>query len=318
MDIVWTEMRFPVSDGHELQVYETGASDGVPVIYLHGGPGSGFNKKNADLFDLKQVRLIAFDQRGCGQSTPQGFEGLANNTTAHLIADIEALRKSRGLGQVVLYGSSWGSTLAVEYAKAYTQNVCLLLLASTFVARREDQEWSFEGVKTFYPDAYAQLVEGLPKGVKPQDYLYAGIMSENADRQFDAAFRFDRFGATICQLEPEVVAEADITPASINRARLLLHYAANDFYLPDAAKGVLTGIENLRDVPVGMIHGRYDMDCRPEAAALLASNLPQVGLRFVTGGHSTSDMPYRAEIRAMIAAKLAEIQPISAKKAASK
>lgn len=303
----WKTWRFPVTDGHTLQVYETGAANGMPVISLHGGPGSGFNTSNSDLFDLSRVRLIGFDQRGCGQSVPTGHAGLQNNTTQKLVADIEALRQHLRLGRVVVHGGSWGSSLAVEYAKAYPASVRQLLLMSTFVARREDQEWSFEGVKIFFPDAYAELAAGLPNGTKPQDYLLDAIMSGDPAREADAAYRFDKFGCAICSLEPKPFTRDMVTPDSINRARLLLYYAANDFFISPAL-GVLDGIEALRDTPVAMVHGRYDMDCRPLAAAMLAASLPKATLQFALGNHVPSDPVYRAAIKAMIAERIAEIR----------
>lgn len=290
----------PVSDGHRLFYRIEGPRDGIPVLFLHGGPGSGFPDAYTAFFADKPVRLIAFDQRGTGQSTPRG-PGPAN-TTQHLLHDIEQLRTELGIAQWYVAGHSWGSTLALLYALAYTDHCTGLLLASLFLGRRRDQEQTFRNAMIHAPDLFRKMCDGLytgaPDPVRFEHELYKRLHSEDPDEQYDAAYRFDQISSVLVRLQPRPVERSNITEASLNKVRILLDYAAHDFFIPDNI--ILDQAERLTHMPIWLLHGQSDLDCLPQQALDLKTRLPQIDLRLVEGAHSLLEEPYRTRFQDMI------------------
>ncbi|HVZ31669.1 MAG TPA: prolyl aminopeptidase, partial [Polyangiaceae bacterium] len=163
--------RFAVSGGHELYYEESGNPKGKPVVFLHGGPGGGTEPKHRRFFDPARYRIVLFDQRGCGQSTP--FASLENNTTWHLVEDMETLRRQLGIERWQIFGGSWGSTLALAYAETYPERVSELVLRGIFLIRREEIRWFYqEGASWVFPEAWQHFVEHIPAAER-DDLLHA-------------------------------------------------------------------------------------------------------------------------------------------------
>jgi proline iminopeptidase len=282
----------PVSDGHVLAYYQYGNPNGPPILFLHGGPGSGFNPNRADQFApvLHQYQLISFDQRGSGQSTPLG--SMQANTTPHLLADIEMLRHHLGIDHWVVTGSSWGSALALLYAQAYRERCVQLILSSVFLARRQDQAWTFHTARTYFADIFAQVDQliGCNPAENLEQALLTGLQSTNFATQQQTAYAFALMTDFLCNLQPKGVALDKIGPRAIAAATILLSYAAKDFDL-DPKLGVLAACDKLQDLPISLLHGRYDMDCPITQAFTLKDHVPQLDLRIASGNHSNSEEP---------------------------
>jgi proline iminopeptidase len=289
--------------GHRLHVQQFGPKDGIPLLFLHGGPGSGFDVKYYDNFykDLP-VRFISFDQRGCGKS--QLFGNLESNTTQHLLADIENIRTHFGIEKWIVAGHSWGSTLALLYAQSCLERCNQLLLSSIFLGRRKDQEWTMKGSQVFFPDAYGEMIEGLSSDPDAdiQPILYKMLTEGTGEQQKEAAFRFMRFGANLVRLNPQIVTMSEIDDRAVNMAKILLHYALNDFFIED--NQILENMSKLDGIPVSILHGRLDMDCRVEQAFELKAAIPHAQLYLVDGSHSLSEEPMRSAYSNMISKAL--------------
>ncbi len=276
----------PEDKGHTVAWAQYGNPRGAPVLFFHGGPGSGFHDFYTSLFDLERVRLITFDQRGTGQSQPVGE--MRGNTTADILRDAERLRALLGLRTWAVSGHSWGASLALLYAKYARQATTQLVIASLFGARPSDQMWSFEGVARFFPDAVAALVALCPQTAEPLSLgqRMAQLMASGSEAErTELAYRMSMLGEACCKMAPAPVERSEITPEKVQKLSVLLAYAAADFFLPEGA-GVFDGLEVLRDLPITLVHGRFDFDCPPETAYQLQALLPQTKLVMVQGSHS--------------------------------
>jgi len=215
--------RLWVDEIHSLYWEECGNPDGVPVVFLHGGPGGGCSTSSRLFFDPARYRIVLFDQRGAGRSTPNGE--LRNNTTAHLIADLERLRKFRGIDAWHVFGGSWGSTLAVAYAQEFAEACLSLTLRGIFLMREWEIRWLFEAGRLFRPQAWETLLGGLPPELQEGDPLegYAKLL-EHPDHavRLAAARRWSTFEATLANLIPNStrIAEANETPVAYAMARI--------------------------------------------------------------------------------------------------
>ena len=289
----------PVSHGHRLYYPETGNPQGIPLLFLHGGPGSGCNPAHAHLLYPQGFRLIMFDQRGCGLSTPRGW--LLNNTTQAILSDIEALRHHLNIQQWAVYGGSWGATLALEYAKQFTPYISALLLRGTFLARREDWVWfSFpNGVAKQHAPEYTQLLSALKTrwGQDPMLRLYSLLTNPDlpAEIAYRAALAWDRWEATVMGISPPAFnPDSSTWPARIERIRVYTHYAYHHFFLP--ADGVLPGIDALRHLPIMAVHGLNDKVCRYQNLQVLGHYLPEMGCWPVAAGHGLHEPHLQAAL----------------------
>jgi proline iminopeptidase len=283
----------PSDNGHDVAWYEFGSPHGLPVLFLHGGPGSGFGRDYLNFFPLERVRLIAFDQRGCGQSKPLGK--LEHNNTDKLLYDIERLREQAGVDRWIVAGHSWGTTLAVIYAKAYAQYCRKLLLVSFFGGQPHDQEWTFDGLKIFFPEEVAALHSLKPPG--DARHLREWIIDAlNGPAQLETAFALSRLAGAASRLTPKPVQREDITEATVINWRLLFHYGYHDFFVPP---GELLRDVSMLTMPIYLLHGRFDMDCPIEQAYRLKAALPKTDLKIVSGNHSSSEEPMFSAFRAL-------------------
>jgi proline iminopeptidase len=305
-------MNLPVTQGHVLHYAESGNPAGIPLLFVHGGPGSGCNPAQASLLYPQGFRIIQFDQRGCGQSTPGG--SLLGNRTAALVRDMETLRQHLGIAQWVIYGGSWGATLALEYTKHYPQQVLGLLLRGAFLARQEDWEWFSlpHGVAQQFPAAYQDLLHtlGAQTGENPACRLYRHLL--NPRTRQEAAYRYtlawDCWEASVMGVPlPTFNPDPQNWQARINRARVYTHYCTHQFFL--TPQGVLPGLEAIRDIPALLVHGLDDQVCRYESAQKLADTLPQLQLLPVKAGHGMHEPALQTALQQAMAQLYSNLLP---------
>lgn len=278
-------------DGHEIYVEQSGNPNGQPILFLHGGPGGGTGAKQRRFFDPKHYLIILFDQRGCGQSKPLGE--IKDNTTAHLLHDIEAIRKHFKIDSWILFGGSWGSSLALEYAINYSDKVKGLILRGIFLSRESELNWFLRDVEHFFPELYKKLIDHRP-GINKDNLIekYSQLIFHGSqDEAEKAAFSWNQFEGSILKLFPdEGVGEVD----SINyafelaRAKVQMHYIINNCFIN--GEEILDKANVLKSKPIVIVQGRYDMVCPPKTAYELTVKLPQAKLIMVPdAGHSASE-----------------------------
>ncbi|HIN65675.1 MAG TPA: prolyl aminopeptidase [Candidatus Obscuribacterales bacterium] len=281
-----------VGDGHWLYVEEVGRRDGVPCIFLHGGPGSGAQHMHRRLFNPEQHYVILYDQRGAGRSHP--YLSLAANTTDHLIADIEKIRQHFAIDQWLVVGGSWGSTLAIAYAQQHQERVSGLVLRAVFLASRAETEWAFvTGPQIFWPElyrAFADYIDEAERGDVLGAYVRRLTHSDPAIHR-PAAQIWHAYERALSELVPsKVEISADYSqdnpmpPTPIVEAQ----YIAHDFFL--RPNQLLDGAPRLRSIPGAIIQGRYDLLCPPKAAYDLSQRWGNCELQIAEGvGHAMTE-----------------------------
>jgi proline iminopeptidase len=278
--------QLAVGGGHTIHVEECGDPRGFPAVFLHGGPGSRTRAVHRRFFDPQFYRIVLFDQRGCGQSTPLGRT--ADNTTQHLVADIEAIRNDLGLDRVMVFGGSWGSTLALAYAVAHPDRVAGMVLRGIFLATRAEVGWYLDALRNFVPEAWEALAQGEGGSLLAR---YHGLVSEQDDRRaLAAARRWVAYEEAIMDLDAGNKAAGPAGGAAdvLARARVQLHYLVHDCFLEPGE--FASGLGRLDGVPALIVQGRLDLVCPPRAAFELARLLPRAELRLVErGGHSATE-----------------------------
>jgi proline iminopeptidase len=269
--------RLAVGDGHELQVEEHGPADAPPTLALHGGPGSGMRLEYRWL-DPKQHRVIRFDQRGCGASTPLG--SLSANTTWHSVADIECLRLALGITRWRVFGYSWGSTLALAYAQTHPHVVSALVLQGLWLFRRADLHWQFGGggMRWLVPDGWARYIGHLSEAERadPMAAYHARIHGADGAVARAAAAHWNEFEAHYSSLVPDFSYNGHDDPHGrrLARARILTHYAAHGGWF-DSENHLLDGVARVRHIPAVLIHSRYDLICPFDGAWALHQAWPE-------------------------------------------
>ncbi len=279
-----------VSDIHQIYFEECGNPEGVPVIFLHGGPGSGCNPMQRRFFDPKHYRIILFDQRGCGRSTPQGE--VRGNTTDDLVYDIEAIRNHLGIAKWHVFGGSWGSTLALAYALQYASNVKSLVLRGIFLSRSMELKWFLGEVKLFFPEPWEKLCEFLPadKRHNPIEAYAALVFSDDSTLSIPAAIRWNTFESSIMTLLPKDFSGNKINgDIELARARVQIHYIQNHCFV--GHRDLLAEAKaKLSNIPTSIIQGRYDMVCPPQTAWELSQAMPHAEFVMVEdAGHSATE-----------------------------
>ncbi len=279
-----------VEDGHQVYIESYGNIDGVPVLFLHGGPGLGCKDTDKDFFNPEKFYLIFFDQRGAGKSLPYG--SLKANTTQHLLDDILRILDYYELDKVVLFGGSWGSTLALLFAIAHPERVSGMVLRGFFPANRRCTDY-FEkgGTQLFFPEAWERYIGLVPdlERVNPTAYYFKMMQSEDATVRKRYAYEYQRYGAAMMKLE---IGDAAIetlfeTGDFETKARIQAYYSINHFFIPD--EYIFDNIAAIKTIPTWIIHGRYDMICPPIYAYELYHQLSNAHLKMVLGGHIASD-----------------------------
>ncbi len=291
----------PLSDGHVMYWEQVGNPNGKPVLFLHGGPGAGAGAVHRRFFDPNIWRVVIFDQRGAGRSTPLG--GLNANTTPYLVADIEALRKFLGLERFLLFGGSWGSTLALAYAQAHPEVVIGAVLRGIFLGRAQELEWFLYGLARIFPDVHATFSQFLPEAERGD--LLAGYLTRlrdsNPEIHGPAARAWSVYEGSCSTLMPNIEAVSAFAHdrTAIGLARIEAHYFANDLFLPEG--GLLNHMEALHNIPGEIVQGRYDMICPAQSAFDLAAAWPSARLTLVPdAGHSALEPGVRTALIAAL------------------
>jgi proline iminopeptidase len=281
----------PVGDGHSLYVEECGKPDGLPVLFVHGGPGGGCRETDRCFFDPEKYRIILFDQRGCGRSTPHG--SLAHNTTAHLIADIEHIRQTLDIEKWLVFGGSWGSTLALLYAESHAERVLGLILRGIFLCRARDIQWFYQsGASYIFPDYWQDFVSQIPESERHDMVAayYRQLTSGNEIERMGAAKAWSVWEGRCATLQPNpaVVNHFASPRFALALARIEAHYFINNcFARPNQ---ILEDAHKLADIPGVIIHGRYDIVCPIEQATALAKAWPNAQLEIIReAGHASSE-----------------------------
>lgn len=265
-----------VGEGHLIHVEECGNPAGTPVVFIHGGPGSGCNAGHRRYFDPAHYRVVLADQRGCGRSTPLG-ETRANSTD-RLIRDLETIRQRLRIERWILFGGSWGATLALRYAQTFPDTVSAMVLRGSFLARPEDLEWFFggAGAARVFPDAYDDFVHPVPDGERrdlPGAY-YRRIHGPDEGVALAWARTWSAWGNRVVTWTlPSLEAEDEIDPQRLlAKVRIETHYAVNRHFL--AERPLLDAVGRLPDVPIAIVHGRRDLICPFDAAWTLHRAIP--------------------------------------------
>ncbi|GMV18884.1 MAG: prolyl aminopeptidase [Polyangiaceae bacterium] len=281
--------RLSVSDGHELYWEESGNPQGKPVVFLHGGPGAGTEPKQRRFFDPARYRIVLFDQRGSGKSTPHA--SLEDNTTWHLVSDIEALRAHLGIERWQVFGGSWGATLALAYAEKHPERVSELVLRGIFMLRQWELRWFYqEGASRMFPDAWEKYLAPIPEAERG-DLIAAyhrRLTSPEREVRQEAARAWSIWEAATSFLYANLahVAHAGEDEFSLAFSRIECHYFVNRGFFARESQ-LLDDAVKLRHLPTTIVHGRYDVVCPLENAWDLARVLPHANLRIVPdAGHS--------------------------------
>jgi proline iminopeptidase len=290
-----------VTHDHMLHVERAGNPSGIPVLFLHGGPGAGINGNYRWPFDLEEYDVIAFDQRGCGQSKPFGC--LEHNTAQDLIEDIEAIRLHLGIERWTVFGGSWGATLALLYAIAHPKRVTQLTLRGVFLARQQDFDWFLNphgGAAQVYPDAYQTfkaLVPHLHDTTDITNAFYAMFASDDETLAQKALSAWFNWEGAISKLLPDKSPSSEVASTQQVKSLALLecHYLKHHCFI--AENFILENAHVLSEIPVEIVHGRYDMVCAVSAAQALHDVLTQSQLYIVdNAGHSASEPGIRSQL----------------------
>jgi proline iminopeptidase len=282
---------------HRIYYEVCGNPTGLPVLFVHGGPGGGCDTDHRRFFDPEHYRIILVDQRGCGRSTPHA--SLIDNSTPHLIDDFEVIRTHLNIKQWVLFGGSWGSTLSLAYAIAHPERILGLILRGIFLARTHEINWIMQhGASMMAPEAWNRFISLLNED-EQEDILsayYQRLTNDDLSIQQTAALHLARWEAEISTLKPDAALIKHFTEPdfSLALARIEIHYLYHQCFLN--SNTLLEHIDTLKDLPVHIVQGQYDLICPPNSAWTLAQALPQATLTFTQAGHAASEPETQAAL----------------------
>jgi proline iminopeptidase len=298
---IYEKNLLKVDDLHEIYYEVCGNPKGKPVVFLHGGPGSGCNPTQRRFFDPSHYRIVLIDQRGCGRSTPQGET--QRNTTADLVSDIDAVRKALNIEQWLVFGGSWGSTLALSYALAFPPHVTGLILRGIFLSRPSELNWFLGDVAHFYPEVWYTLIAYLPINERNNvlSAYHQRIFSHDSAVNIPAAEQWNAFENAIMRLVPNEPKAADskdtktsLSPTEqgaieVARARVQIHYIQHHCFVDGEV--MLKDVTQLAHIPTIIVQGRYDMVCPPKSAWELSRAMPHAEFYIVQdAGHSAMEV----------------------------
>lgn len=285
------QFKLPVTPPHELYVEECGTPGGIPVLFLHGGPGAGCEEYHRRFFNPEFYRIILFDQRGAGKSTPHAE--LENNTTWDLVADIEAIRQHLKIDRWVVFGGSWGATLALAYAQSQPQRVLGLILRGVFLCRPREVDWFYqEGANRIFPDYWEQFVNVIPAAERHNMVAayYQRLTSRDELIRMQAAKAWSAWeGRTVTLRGNKHVVDHFTHPhIALSLARIECHYFMHASFMQE--NQLLRDAHKLHDIPGIIVQGRYDIVCPMESAWALSKAWPQAELQIVAdAGHSAAE-----------------------------
>ena len=286
--------RLPVDDLHDLYWEQSGNAEGVPVVFLHGGPGAGASPVHRRFFDPDHYRIIIFDQRGAGYSKPRAE--VTDNTTAHLIADIEALRRHLGVDRWLVFGGSWGAALALAYGIEHADRCLGFVLRGIFLCRRHEVDWFMDGLKSVYPEAWRNFAGHIDEAGQNNllDAYHALLIDPDPAVHMPAAQVWSRFESSCSRLlhtppqGPAPGSPGGAHPTTLGLARIEAHYFRNNMFM--AKNHLLDNVDAITHLPAVIVQGRYDMICPVASADELSRAWP--GAEYVIvpdAGHSAME-----------------------------
>ena len=281
--------RLRVSPVHELYYEQCGNPDGLPVVFLHGGPGGGTTPDYRRFFDPTTYHIVLFDQRGSGQSTPHA--SLEENTTWHLVSDIERLREHLGVGSWVVFGGSWGSTLALAYAQTHPERARALVLRGIFLCRPKEIQWFYqEGASAIFPDVWEQYVAVIPEAERGDmvGAYHRRLTSDDEAVRLEAARAWSVWEGSTSKLflDPDFIQRFGDPEFALAFARIECHYFMNDAFF-ETDNYLIENVDKIRGVPAVIVQGRYDVVCPMMSAWELHRAWPEAELKVVPdAGHS--------------------------------
>ena len=289
----YTAYDLSVDPIHTIHVREYGNHEGKPVVFLHGGPGSGCQPDHARFFNPEKYRIILFDQRGCGRSTPCGE--LTDNSTWHLVEDMEKIREHLSITQWLLFAGSWGATLALVYAEAYPDKVSGMILRGTYLARQKDMDWFFTelGVARIFPQAWQDFTSWLPES----DYsnliraYYECLTNDDKEARDRAVRLWSNWGDVVVTNgsgNSSGESNESISAAMLAKVQIEAHYAQHRYFLEE--NQLLNHAAKLPEAPIIITHGLHDLVCLPEAAFALHKAVSGSELNMVDSGHLASEL----------------------------
>lgn len=308
MTALLSEGMLDTGDGHVLRYAEYGTPTAPAAVVLHGGPGSGCNTGMLEWFDLGRQRVVLFDQRGSGASTPRGE--LENNTTAHLVSDIERLRRHLHIDRWMVVGGSWGATLGLAYLGSHSQSVQALVLRGLFLPTRPQLHWFFQSLQALVPQAWSTMTSGMSPMQRGSvlTTLSNQLLHGNNEARQDAAWRWAQFEegvmAAMRGVEP---AASEINDRMIAKYRLQAHYLTNGCFVSERS---LFRAARRGNAPILCLHGTHDWICPPENALRLQRMAPDIALRWIAKGtHAAADPLIADALRSAISDARYRFQP---------
>ena len=283
--------QLDTDDGHQIFYEESGSIDGIPLVFLHGGPGAGCDPTHRRYCDPEKYRMILVDQRGCGRSTPHA--SLENNTTQHLISDLEVIRKQLNIDKWVVMGGSWGTTLALAYAECHPKQILGLILRGVFLGRQEDVDWLYrDGTRRIFPDYWKEFMQPIPENERNDivDAFHKRLTGQNELAKMAAAKAWAYWEAKVATLEPNnsLVDHFAHPHLAMGMARISAHYFKNACFLKEGQ--LLQDAHQLKGIPGVIVHGRYDMLCPVENAWSLQAVWADCEIRIIRdAGHSATE-----------------------------
>jgi proline iminopeptidase len=287
----YKSFNLSVDAPHTLYVEESGKVDGLPVVFLHGGPGAGCETYHRQFFDPEKYRIVLFDQRGCGRSTPHAE--LQGNTTQALVADIETIRKHLGIDKWVVFGGSWGSTLGLAYAQAHPDRVLGLILRGIFLCRQREIDWFYqEGASRIFPDVWEKFLEPIPAAEQHAlvSAYYQRLTSEDEFTRMQAAKAWSLWEGRTATLisSQKVLDHFGHAHTALSLSRIECHYFMHRSFLRE--NQLLDDMHLIQDIPGVIVQGRYDVICPMESAWQLHRTWPNSILQIIPdAGHSAME-----------------------------
>ena len=291
---------FMEKDNHRIYYEQCGNPDGKPAVFLHGGPGGGGSTQVRRFFDPDKYHVVIFDQRGCGRSLPHGC--LENNTTWDLVEDIENLKVKLGIKQWLVFGGSWGSTLALAYSQTYPDSVSEMVLRGIFMLRKKELDWFYQyGASNIFPEAWQKFIEPIEHNER--DDLMAAyhkiFLSNNEEKKLNAAIAWSRWEGSTSSLSynPDMANSFSDPKFALAFALIENHYFVNKGFLENENQLIESGINIIRDIPTVIVQGRYDIVCPISTAWELSQNWPEAELIVApSSGHTAFELEITHEL----------------------
>jgi len=291
---------FMEKDNHRIYYEQCGNPDGKPAVFLHGGPGGGGSTQVRRFFDPDKYHIVIFDQRGCGRSLPHGC--LENNTTWDLVEDIENLKVKLGIKQWLVFGGSWGSTLALAYSQTYPDSVSEMVLRGIFMLRKKELDWFYQyGASNIFPEAWQKFIEPIEHNER--DDLMAAyhkiFLSNNEEKKLNAAIAWSRWEGSTSSLSynPDMANSFSDPKFALAFALIENHYFVNNGFLEHENQLIESGINIIRDIPTVIVQGRYDIVCPISTAWELSQNWPEAELIVApSSGHTAFELEITHEL----------------------